>query len=108
MTIERENPYMTEVEKKYFEAGEKLRAVGASFLVSFLYYKKIDSKHSNWRLANTNNPSTIINNEKYWKIWLEAILDKDPASLSQNKISLSGSEIINMAQKLLTHFKDIK
>lgn len=99
---------MTEVEKMYFEAGEKLRAVGASFLVSFLYYKKIDSTHSNWRLANTSNPSTIINNEKYWKIWLEAIAKKDSASLGQNRINLSGTDIIIMAQELLLHFKDNK
>lgn len=92
---------MTENEKKYFEAGEKLRAVGASFLVSYLYWKKIDSTHTNWKFAKTNNPNTINNNQKYWSIWVESIINKDPASLGQNKIELTGSAIINMARKLL-------
>lgn len=92
---------MTENEKRYFEAGEKLRTVGASFLVSYLYWKKIDPTHTSWRLANTNNPNTIINNKEYWAIWIEAIVHKDPGSLGQNKIELSGSQIINMAKRLL-------
>lgn len=92
---------MTENEKKYFEAREKLRTVGASFLVSYLYWKKIDQTHNNWRLANTNNPNTIDGNKEYWTIWIEAITHKDPGSLGQNKINLSGSQIITMAKRLL-------
>jgi len=91
---------MTENEKKYFEAGEKLCKVGSSFLVSYLYWKKIDSAHINWKLARTNNPVTIINNKKYWPIWIEAIISKDPAALGKNKIQLTGTEIIDMARKV--------
>jgi len=92
---------MTENEKKYFEAGEKLRAVGASFLVSYLYWKIIDPTHTNWKLANTNNPNTIINNKEYWKIWIEVIIQKSPGLLGKNQIDLNGSQIISMAKKLL-------
>jgi hypothetical protein len=96
---------VTENEKKHFEAGEKLRTVGASFLVSYLYWKKIDQTHNNWRLANTNNPNSIESNKGYWAIWIEAIIRKDPAALGQNKIDLTGSQIINMAKKLLPLFQ---
>ena len=51
------------------------------FLVSYLYWKKIDPTHTNWRLAKTNSPNTIINNKEYWAIWIEAIVYKDPGSL---------------------------
>ena len=93
---------MTYNEKKYFEAGEKLRAVGASFLTSYLYCKFIDSSHRNWKLAKTNNPNTIEVNKDYWSIWIEAIVNKDPGSLGQNKINLSGYQVISMAKKLLS------
>jgi|GEM_PF-1908696 len=96
---------MTSNERKYFEAGEKLRAVGASFVVSFLYWKLVDSKHTNWRLAKTNNPISITNNKDYWSIWIEAIVFKDPGFLGTNKIGLSGQEIINMAKELLVYFQ---
>lgn len=92
---------MTQNEKKYFEAGEKLRAVGASFLVSYLYWKYIDPTHTNWQLANTNNPSTIDSNKDYWAIWIEAIILKVPGLLGKNQIDLTGLQIINMAKKLL-------
>jgi len=92
---------MTENEMKYFEAGEKLRAVGASFLVSYLYWKKIDSTHTNWERANTNNPNSIDNNKEYWAIWIEAIIHKSPGLLGKNQIDLSGFQIINMAKKIL-------
>lgn len=92
---------MTENEKKYFDAGEKLRAVGASFLVSYLYWKKIDSTHTNWKLAQTNNPNTINNNKQYWSIWINAIIYKDPGMLGKNKIDLNGFQIISMAKQLL-------
>ena len=91
---------MTENERRYFEAGEKLRSVGASFLVSYLYWMKIDLTHTNWKLAKINNPATIIKNKEYWDIWIEAIISKDPSYLEQNKIELSGRDIINMASKL--------
>lgn len=78
---------MTENEKKLLEAGEKLRTVGASFLVSYQYCKKIDSTHTNWRLAKTNNPNTIDSNKEYLAIWIEAIVHKDPWALGQKKLS---------------------
>lgn len=92
-------------EKKYFEAGEKLRAVGASFVISFLYWRMIDSTHTNWQLAKTNNPKSILNNKEFWYTWIEAIVDKDPGYLGKNKINLSGNQIIDMAKKLLFHLK---
>lgn len=81
---------MTENEKRYFETDEKLRTVGSSFLVSYLYQKKIEPSHTNWRQANTNNLNTIINNKKYWAIWIEAIVHKNPGTLGQkNELSSS-------------------
>lgn len=98
---------MTEHEKKFFEAGQKLSVVGASFFVSYLYFLLIDSTHSNWRLANTNSTTTVKSNKKYWCIWLEAIIYKDPSALGQNKIQLSGRDIIKMAKTLLPLLKEI-
>lgn len=91
---------MTDYEKFYFEAGEKLRAVGASFVVSYLFWKLIDSNHNNWRLAKTNNPKVIESNRKYWNVWTNAIRYKSPGYLASNKISLTGLEIIKMAKDL--------
>lgn len=96
---------MTDSEKKYFEAGEKLRAVGASFVVSYLYFWLIDSNHKNWTLAKTNNPETVKNSKDFWPIWIEAIVYKDPGLLGTNKIGLNGHQIINMARELLQYLK---
>lgn len=96
---------MTDREKKFFDAGEKLRGVGASFFVSYLYCKLIDPTHTNWKLAKTNNPVTVLNNKEYWFIWANAITYKNPFVLGTNQINLSGDEIIFMAEKLVERLK---
>jgi hypothetical protein len=96
---------MTEREKKFFDAGEKLRGCGASFFVSYLYWKLIDPTHTNWKLAKTNNPITVLNNKEYWFIWADAIVYKSPRDLGTNRINLSGYEIISMAEKLVEKLK---
>lgn len=98
---------MTDREKKFFDAGEKLRGVGASFFVSYLYWKLIDPTHTNWRLAKTNNPITVLNNKEYWFIWADAIVYKSPLDLGTNKINLTGYEIISMAEKIAESLKKL-
>jgi len=98
---------MTDREKKFFDAGEKLRGVGASFFVSYLYWKLIDPTHTNWRLAKTNNPITVLNNKEYWFIWADAIVYKSPSDLGTNKINLTGYEIISMAEKIAESLKKL-
>jgi len=98
---------MTDREKKFFDAGEKLRGVGASFFVSYLYWKLIDPTHTNWKLAKTNNPITVLNNKEYWFIWADAIVYKSPADLGTNRINLSGYEIISMSEKLVERLKKL-
>ena len=54
-----------------FEGGAYLTSMGASWFVSYMYFKKIDNKHNNWRNIKTaeNRISTFNNTLKYHKFF---------------------------------------
>ena len=86
-----------------FEGGEYLTKMGASWFISYMYYKKIDNKHSNWRNVKTaeNRISMFNKTLQYHKFWLEQIIKMDVIKLSTNIIGLSGTEVVRMASELL-------
>ena len=86
-----------------FEGGTYLTNIGASWFISYMYYKKIDNKHSNWRNVKTaeNRISMFNNTIQYHKFWLEQIIKMNTIRLSTNKIGLSGTEVVQMTIELL-------
>lgn len=86
-----------------FDGGEQLTTIGATFLVSYLYYRHVDSTHRNWETIKTKTSriSTITNSEKYHRAWLERIGDMNDANLSKNTLGLDGAAVKVMARAIL-------
>ncbi len=86
-----------------FEGGEILRKIGAAWFVSYSFYERADRTHKNWeRVATSQNRISHFkqSTEKH-SIWLQRVLDMNPANLNKNTIGLDASEIKKMAQELL-------
>lgn len=90
------------------EAGDILSKISASFLVSYLYCKKIDETHDAWKKYELTDKSfssrisKINNNEEHQKAWLEHIALKcSEARLNRNTIGLTGAQVKEMAKELL-------
>jgi hypothetical protein len=86
-----------------FAGGEQLTTIGASFFVSYLYCRHVDSTHSNWDsiVTKTSRISTIKRSEQYHHAWLEHIGGMNDAKLSRNTRGLDGAEIKKMALAVL-------
>lgn len=82
----------------------ELKRMGASWFVSYSYYKKIDPSHRNWEKNDTNDTiriptynRTLLNHKDF----LLEILKKSDEMLSRNSLGLDGNDIKIMAQELL-------
>lgn len=86
-----------------FNGGEILSKMGASWFVSYAYYKYIDNNHTNWsRISTTQSRISKFNTSKsYHKYWLNQVLVMNPANLSKNTIGISASQTKSMARELL-------
>ena len=86
-----------------FNGGEFLTKIGASWLISYLYYLKIDKKHLNWENTSTFKDRAVKCKKyaQFHKEWVVEIIKMSPKKLSTNRIGLSGEEVIEMAKKLL-------
>jgi hypothetical protein len=86
-----------------FEGGELLTTVGATFFVSYLYYRHVDSTHNNWASINTkaSRISTINRSEQHHRAWLERINGMNDANLGKNTLGLDGTAVKKMAQAVL-------
>lgn len=86
---------------------KRLRSVGASFFISYLYHNKINHSHTNWEIISKQIPriNTINNNEEFHKDWINKIINMNPSKLSNNKIGLSGLQVISMAKELKSYYK---
>ena len=86
-----------------FQGGEELTTMGASWFVSYCYYKKIKPTHLNWRKPSTytNRISVFDRTPNMHKYYLERVLEMDMANLNKNRINLSGIQIKEMARELL-------
>jgi hypothetical protein len=86
-----------------FQGGEELTTMGASWFVSYCYYKKIKPTHLNWRKpsTSTNRISVFGRTQNMHKFYLERVLEMDITNLNKNRIDLSGIQIKEMAKELL-------
>lgn len=95
---------MSNRHKYNFEGGDKLTSIGATFLVSYLYYRYIDCNHFNWKTVKTysNRIKLIDNTKKYHKDWLFHIkIYMNEKKLNSNTLGLEGETVKYMAGLLL-------
>ncbi|MEZ9370696.1 hypothetical protein BCU94_02940 [Shewanella sp. 10N.286.52.C2] len=85
-----------------FEGGDLLTTIGATFLVSYLYHKHIDSTHNNWAKIKTQKSriSTINRSENYHLNWLKHIENMSEANLNRNTMGLVAPDIKEMALEI--------
>lgn len=93
-----------------FKGGEILSKIGATFFVSYLYFKVVDNTHLNWNniLTKHSRIANINKTEEYHMYWLELILEMKNENLEKNTLGLKGSEIKMMAQEILDKYKIVK
>ncbi|MBQ7904823.1 MAG: hypothetical protein IJ361_03615 [Spirochaetaceae bacterium] len=86
-----------------FRGGDELTTMGASWFVSYLYFKLIDSNHRNWAVVSTaqNRARVFSNTTCYHKYWLSEIVMMDISNLNKNTLGLTGIQVKNMAEQLL-------
>ena len=86
-----------------FNGGEILSKMGASWFVSYSYYKYIDNNHTNWsRISTAQSRISKFNTSKsYHNYWLNQVLIMNPANLSKNTIGISANQTKSMARELL-------
>ena len=86
-----------------FEGGEQLTTIGATFFVSYLSCRHVDSAHCNWDSIKTKTSriSTITSSEQYHRAWLERIGGMNEANLSKNSLGLDGTAVKEMARAVL-------
>lgn len=86
-----------------FEGGEQLTTIGATFFVSYLYHRHINSAHRNWESIKTQNSriSTINRSEDYHQVWLNHIGSMSAANLNKNTLGLDGADVKKMALAVL-------
>lgn len=91
-----------------FEGGDILSKIGATWLVSYAFYERIDRKHKNWANVSTCDSRISMYNKsrKYHKFWLEQVLIMNPNKLRTNKIELDSSTTKAMAKQLLEVWKE--
>lgn len=82
-----------------FEGGDQLTTIGASFFVSYLYHRHVDSAHTNWALIKTQQSriSTINRTENYHSVWLKHVASMSETNLNRNTLGLDGVTIKKMA-----------
>jgi hypothetical protein len=90
-----------------FEGGEKLAKIGASWFVSYSYYRVRDETHMNWKKISTYSFRISVFNgtSNFHQFWLRRALDMDNALLKRNKIGLTGTQVKQMASELLASAK---
>lgn len=86
-----------------FDGGDILRAMGATWFVSYAYYERIDRTHSNWSKVSTagSRISKYNSSRSYHKQWLQEVLVMSPTNLNKNTINLEAGVTKKMAKELL-------
>lgn len=89
-----------------FAGGELLSKMGASWFVSYAYYKYIDPTHLNWQNVSPKSCKSRSSNFNrstiYHNAWLNEVLKMEAKNLSKNRIGLLAKEVIDMAKELLS------
>ena len=85
-----------------FEGGEQLTTIGATFFVSYLYHRHVDSNHNNWTRIKTKKQriNTINRTEEYHRIWLDYIDHMSENNLNRNTLGIDGSVVKQMAKSI--------
>jgi hypothetical protein len=86
-----------------FEGGEQLATMGASWFVSYSYYKFKDKTHMNWKEISTytNRISVFNRTDNFHQFWLQQVLEMSDDRLETNEIGLTGPQVKQMARELL-------
>lgn len=86
-----------------FEGGDILTGMGATWFVSYAYYEKINRAHRNWERVSTSQSrlSRYNKGKPFHKMWLQKVINMNPANLNKNTIGLKADEIKFMAKELL-------
>lgn len=86
-----------------FEGGEILTGMGASWFVSYAYYKTVDPSHRNWAKVSTTQTriSKYNKGKQYHKAWLKEVQAMNPANLNKNTIGLDAAQTKAMAKAVL-------
>lgn len=88
-----------------FPGGKAFKRMGASWFVSYGYYKYVDSSHMNWEgvmeNARTTRISVYRNNKNMHKYWLLEVLTMNERKMNTNSLGLTGMEIKQMAKKII-------
>ena len=86
-----------------FKGGDILADIGATWFVSYSYYKNISPCHRNWDLVKTSNMriSKYNNSKEYHILWLKEILNMNDNKLGTNTIDLTATEVKQMANEIL-------
>jgi hypothetical protein len=86
-----------------FEGGEQLAAIGASWFVSYSYYRFRDQTHMNWKEISTytHRISVFNGTGNFHQFWLQQVLAMSDDRLETNEIGLTGPQVKQMARELL-------
>jgi len=78
--------------------------MGASWFVSYAYYRYIDGEHTNWQQVSTyeNRVRTFDWSKKHHQYFLSKIAEMKDDNLNKNTLDLKGSKIKQMAKEVLT------
>lgn len=85
---------------------ELLSEIGASYFVSYLYWKYINKSHKNYIKRKTSKIGLIEKLRDDYSELLKIVLDMEERNLDRNDIGLSGKEIIRMAKELNNLFNN--
>lgn len=93
-----------------FLGGLELSRMGATWFVSYAYYKHIDSNHDNWNRVKTsyNRANLFHSTTRYHEFWLQQILLMDIGRLNTNTIGIDGYDTKRMAREILNSFSSKK
>ena len=80
--------------------------MGASWFVSYCYYKKLKSSHLNWRKPSTYTSRISVFNrtQDIHKYYLDRVLEMDITNLNKNRIELNGIRVKEMTRELLKNW----
>ncbi len=94
---------MREEHEYRLEGGSELTTMGATWFVSYCYYKMVDSTHRNWDRVSTasSRASVFARAQRYYKYWLTEVLNMSDTKLNINSIGLDSYQIKQMASDIL-------
>ena len=87
-----------------FAGGEYLRKIGASWLISYLYFEKVDPKHLNWQNVKTvtNRKNNYNKYKSYHSDWVRENVEMNVNKLKSNTMGISGADVITMAKNMIS------